>query len=310
MANSYAKKEYVESDAVKQANAALQQQAASKPAAYQSQYQSGLDDTMNKILNREKFSYDLNGDALYQQYKDQYTQQGKMAMMDTIGQAQAMTGGYGNSYAQGVGQQTYQGYLQQLNNMIPELYQLALSKYQMEGEDLYNQYGLLSDRENQDYSRYRDSVDDYNTEYDRLYNQYTDERNYDYTKYADERDFDYGQYADDRAYEYQTERDKVADEQWQAEYDEDKRRYDQEWEQANAKSSGSGGSGGSSGSSGSGSDADMAELFEMLYAMEQEEKNDTTVKENLPVLKKSASKSNGKAANGFSSSSKYANALY
>lgn len=269
MANSYAKKEYVESDAVKQANAALQQQAASKPAAYQSQYQSGLDDTMNKILNREKFSYDLNGDALYQQYKDQYTQQGKMAMMDTIGQAQAMTGGYGNSYAQGVGQQTYQGYLQQLNNMIPELYQLALSKYQMEGEDLYNQYGLLSDRENQDYSRYRDSVDDYNTEYDRLYNQYTDERNYDYTKYADERDFDYGQYADDRAYEYQAERDKVADEQWQAEYDEDKRRYDQEWEDAHPPG-GSSSSGGSSGSSkGTSSSSDDVDVEAEYLAMKK-----------------------------------------
>ena len=141
---------------------------------YQSQWQSQLDDTIGKILNREKFSYDLNGDALYQQYKDRYVTQGRMAMMDTMGQAQAMTGGYGNSYAQSVGQQTYQNYLQGLNDKIPELYNLALSKYQMEGDQLKDQYSILGNREAQDYGRW-----------------------------AADRDFGYGQFVDDRNYQYQ-----------------------------------------------------------------------------------------------------------
>lgn len=141
---------------------------------YQSQWQSQLDDTIGKILNREKFSYDLNGDALYQQYKDRYVGQGRMAMMDTMGQAQAMTGGYGNSYAQSVGQQTYQNYLQGLNDKIPELYNLALSKYQMEGDQLKDQYSILGNREAQDYGRW-----------------------------AADRDFGYGQFVDDRNYQYQ-----------------------------------------------------------------------------------------------------------
>src|SRR5574344_1214929 len=131
----YKYKDYEESDSVKAAKAALDSYAASKPT-YSSKYQDSLNKAMDRILNREKFSYDLNGDMLYQQYKDQYTTQGKMAMMDTMGQAQAMTGGYGNSYAQSVGQQTYQGYLQGLNDKVPELYQLALQKYQQEGDDL------------------------------------------------------------------------------------------------------------------------------------------------------------------------------
>ena len=191
---------YVESDAVKQAQAMLQQQMAQKPGAYQSQWQTSLNDIMDKILNREKFSYDLNGDALYQQYADQYINQGQMAMMDTMGQAAALTGGYGNSYAQSVGQQTYQGYLQQLNDKVPELYQLALNQYLQEGDALMNQYGLMADQENQDYSRYRDSVSDWNAEQNRLYQQYLDERN-----------FDYGVYADDRDFTYQQGRDQVAD---------------------------------------------------------------------------------------------------
>lgn len=165
--------------------------AIQKPA-YTSTWQDQLKNITDKILNREKFSYDLNGDALYNQYKDQYTRQGKMAMMDTMGQAVAMTGGYGNSYAQGVGQQTFNSYLQQMNGIIPELYQLALSKHQMEGDELINQYGVIGAQDEKDYGRHRDSVSDYYL---------------------------------DQEFGYQKERDKVADSQWQAEFDEAVRQF-------------------------------------------------------------------------------------
>ena len=216
---------YQESDAVKQAQAMLNQQLSQKPGAYQSAWQTQLNDTINKILNREQFSYDLNGDALYQQYKDQYTANGRMAMMDTMGQAATLTGGYGNSYAQSVGQQAYNGYLQQLNDKVPELYKLALDKYRMEGDALGDQAALLAQQENQDYGRYRDQLSDYNVELDRLQNRYDAERDYDYGKWADGRDFGYGQYIDNRNYQYQQDRDKIADEQWQKQFDEALRQW-------------------------------------------------------------------------------------
>lgn len=118
--------------------------------------QGWLDNVLGKIKNYGDFSYDLNGDALYQQYKDKYIQQGKMAMADTMGQAAAMTGGYGNSYAQSVGQQVYQGELQKLNDIVPQLYQLALDRYNMGKEDLYNQYGLASSERQNEYGMYQD----------------------------------------------------------------------------------------------------------------------------------------------------------
>ena len=233
---------YEKSDVVKQAEEMLKQQLAQKPGAYQSGWQAQLDEAIQKILNREKFNYDLNGDALYQQYKDQYMLQGQQAMMDTMGQAAAMTGGYRNSYAQTVGQQAYQGHLQQLNDRVPELYQLALNKYQMEGDAMAQQMALLAQQEEQDYGRYRDTVSDYNAELDRLtedsryqsesdYNRFLDaynmaygqhrdtvsdwqneqnradedfwnQYNRDYGQYADQRDFAYGQFADDRNLTY------------------------------------------------------------------------------------------------------------
>lgn len=214
MADKFEYKEYQESDAVRQAQEALQNQLAQKPGAYQSQWQTSLNDTLDKIMNRQEFNYDLNGDALYQQYKDRYVQQGQMAMKDTMGQAAALTGGYGNSYAQNVGQQAYDASLQQLNDRVPELYQLALDKYNQDTSNLYNQYSLLGQREDMDYGRYRDSLSDWNTERDFLTGRYDSERSYDYGKYADDRDFGYGQY-----------RDAIADEQWQKNFDEALRQF-------------------------------------------------------------------------------------
>ena len=240
--------DYQESDAVQQAYALLQKQMANKPGEYTSAWSDQISAILDQIMNREKFSYDLNGDALYQQYKDQYTQMGKMAMMDTMGQAAAMTGGYGNSYAQSVGQQAYQGYLQQLGEVVPELYGMALDRYTQEGQNMMDQYALLSAQDQQDYGRYRDGVEEYYAQLQAAQDQYNSERDYDYSKWADSRDFAYGQYSDDRAYQYQQERDKVADEQWQKEYDEAVRQFNQQYALSASKSSGgsSGGSGGSS----------------------------------------------------------------
>ena len=223
---------YAPSDTVKQADALLQQQLANKPGAYTSPWQDQLTDIINQINNREKFSYDLNGDMLYQQYKDQYTTQGKLAMMDTMGQAAALTGGYGNSYAQTAGQQAYQGYLQNLNDKVPELYQLALNQYNAEGDDMYNRASLIAGMEDRDYGRYRDDVSDYYANLD----YYTDDSRY-------KAEQEYQKWKDDYSIRYQEERDKVEDKQWQDQFDEAVR----QWNETNKKTS----SGGSSSSSSS-----------------------------------------------------------
>jgi hypothetical protein len=162
---------------------------------------------MNQILNREKFSYDLNGDALYQQYKDQYQALGRMASMDTMGQAAALTGGYGNSYATTAANQAYQGYLTQLNDVIPELYAMAYDKYRAEGEDMMNQYSLLSNAENRDYGRYQEDLGRWEAERDYLTGRYEAEREADRAQYDAALNLAYDQFQNDRSYQYQYERD-------------------------------------------------------------------------------------------------------
>jgi hypothetical protein len=97
-------------------------------------------------MNRKPFQYDLNGDLLYRQMADRYTQLGQQAMRDTMGTAAALTGGYGNSYANLVGNQAYQGYLGQLNSMVPSLYDRAYKVWQDEGDDLLARYQLAKSR--------------------------------------------------------------------------------------------------------------------------------------------------------------------
>ena len=201
------KREYQQSDAVTKAQQALQQYQQNKPGEYQSKWQQTMDDLVSKYQSRGPFQYDINADAMYQQMVDRYLQKGQQAMMDTMGQAAALTGGYGNSYAQTAGQQTYQGYLQGANDMLPQFYQMALDRYNSEGDALIQQYGLLSDQEDTAYGRYVDQLNQYFTELDRLQNAYDNERS-----------FDYGQFIDDRNYQYQQNKDSQQLAQAQVDY--------------------------------------------------------------------------------------------
>lgn len=116
----------------------------------------------DKIMNRGEFAYDVNKDKLYQQYRDLYAQMGRGAMEDTMGQASALTGGYGSTYSQNAGQQAYNAYLQKLNEVVPELYTAAYNRYNQEGQDLMNLYSMARSNADSAYER------DYNQWYNRL----------------------------------------------------------------------------------------------------------------------------------------------
>ena len=208
---------YQESDTAKALAQQIDIYRQNAPESYNFSQSEKIQSLLSQILDREDFSYDVNGDALYQQYKDQYTTQGKLAMLDTLGQAAAMTGGYGNSYAQTAGQQTYQGYLQQLGQVIPELYQLAYDSYESKGQALAQQYQALSQQEQEEYDRYQDQVSSYNQGLDALLQSYAAQVKADRAAFESDRDYAYQQY-----------RDQVEDKARQEEIAEDKRRYELE----------------------------------------------------------------------------------
>lgn len=141
-----------------------QAQALGSAPVYTDQYDDKINALYAQITGRGNFNYDLNADALWQQYQDSYTQMGKQAMRDSMGKAAALTGGYGSSYGQAVGQQQYDQYLQSLGDVVPELYESAYQKWNDEGDRLFQQYGMLTDLEAQDYARYQDEYNKWLTE--------------------------------------------------------------------------------------------------------------------------------------------------
>lgn len=124
---------------------------------------------------------------------------------------------------------------------------MALDQYNQEGDRLVQQYGMLGDMADTEYGRYQDALSQY-------------WQNLSYQKQLADDAYDQGYNNWYTAYQqgYQAERDKVADQQWQTEFDEAKRQYDQEYafaqqqytdSQKKSTSSGGSSSGGSSSSS-------------------------------------------------------------
>ena len=128
-------------------------------AEYEGKYDQQLADLYNQITQRKPFEYNSEDDMLYQQYVDRYTKGGKMAMEDTMGQAAALTGGYGNSYAQRVGQQTYDEYMTGLNDQANTLMQQAYQRYMDEGDQLTKQYSMLGQLAADDYNKWADQYE-------------------------------------------------------------------------------------------------------------------------------------------------------
>lgn len=148
-----------------------------RPAAYTSAYAQQLDDLMEQVLNREKFSYDPAQDELYNRYREQYLYLGKRAMNDARGGASTLTGGYDNSFAESAGQQALQNQLAQLSDKLPELYKLALSAYDAETSRLAENLSTLTEAEKAAYDRYQNDL-----------NRYTEALKYYYQKMQDEQE--------------------------------------------------------------------------------------------------------------------------
>ena len=183
--------------------------------SYTSRYQSQIDDLAAQIMNRPAFTYDVNEDPLYAQYRDMYTRSGQRAMQDTLGQVAARTGGLASSYATTASQQAYGDYMEALNAMIPELQQLAYSMYMDEENGLYNQMQMLTALEQGDYAKYQD-----------LLGQYNADRSFEYGIWRD-------QISDDRydqEWDYQVGRDQISDQRYEDETAWERSQYESETE--------------------------------------------------------------------------------
>lgn len=257
------KKKYTPGKTVVEAKEKLKTHAGKKPGPYGSQWQAQADGVLSEIQNRGPFSYDAARDPNYRQAVDHYVRLGRKAMMDTQGRAAAMTGGYGNSYAQGASQQIYGEYLQALSAKLPQFQNMAMKRYELDGKTLKDRYQALTDREKAAYDRYEKALQQYWAEHDRLQGTYDREQDREFDRYESQRDYDFAVETDardaaaraeqasreqerwEKDLAYQTERDRIRDQQWEREFAERRRRFELEW--AAKHGGGSGGHGGGGG---------------------------------------------------------------
>lgn len=222
-----------------------------RPDEYNSKYQGTIDSIIDSILIREDFKTDdVYESDLYKNYRDQYIQQGQKAMRDTMGAAQAATGGYGSTYASAVGQQAYDSYMSQLSDKSLDIYDRVYQQYLNEGQELYNRLNMVNNQDNIDYGRYRDTVSDYYNDLNYYAGRYDSSYNQDFGEY--QTDLSAKQWAEQ--YAYQKTQDALAQQNWQTQFDYQKeqdalqldlQRQQLELQRQNAARRSSGGSGGS-----------------------------------------------------------------
>lgn len=215
---------------------------------YNAKYDAQMEAMLNKILNREDFSYDAQSDPLYQQYEAMYRREGDRAMRDTMAEAAASAGGM-NSYAITAAQQANNYYNAQLGDKIPELYQLAYEMYLQDKESQVQDLGLLQSMDATQYNRYRDTMSDYYNDKNFAYGLYSDavqqgnwDKNFNYNQAINERDFSYGSAQDTitnnwkgKEWDNYTAQQKLENERYDAQWNNtlsqqelEKQRYDQE----------------------------------------------------------------------------------
>ena len=171
--------QFVIPTAVREADVYLQNQLT-KIQSGRTSYTDEVEAMMDKIMNRDKFSYDVDKDPLFQQALASAMNSGKQAMQDTIGQASALTGGYGSTYATTAGNQAYNSFIEDAYDNLPQYYQMAMEAYQMEGDEMYRQLGMYADADEREYGRYINAYDatyqHRNRMYDEAYAQFRDSK--------------------------------------------------------------------------------------------------------------------------------------
>lgn len=132
--------------------------------SYNSAYLQNVNSALKNITAPKPFEYDYTTDALYNQYKKEYERNADLAARDAAGKASALTGGYGNTYAQTVSQQVENSELSKLSDKIPELYSIAYNRYRDENDaDLDRLYALLD----VDRAQFEKYLDDENLKLDK-----------------------------------------------------------------------------------------------------------------------------------------------
>lgn len=168
--------------------------------AYENAFAQQQKDLLDRILNREDFSWSKETDPQWSSYKKSYLREGDRATANALAQASAASGGRPSSHAVNAATQAGDYYATKLNDVIPTLYQQAYERYLDEYNMKLKDLNTVNQQEQLDYAKYLDRLGQFNTDrgfayqnyaddYDRLRSQLADvqgQDQIDYARYLDE----------------------------------------------------------------------------------------------------------------------------
>lgn len=202
-----------------------------RPPKYKSDYDDKISKEVGKMSNYEKFSYNPEEDPLFQSYRQIYLMLGDDAYERALSQNALRTGGTVSTGAQSAAMQAKSEYNSMLASKIPELYELAYGRYRDGIADVHDRIDTLGSLDKEQYSRYRDTVDDFENDREYFYGVDEDINNYLYDVYSDESDLEYKLLKDsaeekhkNEEFAYEQERDRVQDDKWNQEFNYEKER--------------------------------------------------------------------------------------
>ena len=167
---------------------------------YENTFAQQQKDLLDRILNREDFSWSKETDPQWSNYKKSYLREGDRATANALAQASAASGGRPSSHAVNAATQAGDYNATKLNDVIPTLYQQAYERYLDEYNMKLKDLNTVNQQEQLDYAKYLDRLGQFNTDrgfayqnyaddYDRLRSQLADvqgQDQIDYARYLDE----------------------------------------------------------------------------------------------------------------------------
>lgn len=167
---------------------------------YENTFAQQQKDLLDRILNREDFSWSKETDPQWSSYKKSYLREGDRATANALAKASAASGGRPSSHAVNAATQAGDYYATKLNDVIPTLYQQAYERYLDEYNMKLKDLNTVNQQEQLDYAKYLDRLGQFNTDrgfayqnyaddYDRLRSQLADvqgQDQIDYARYLDE----------------------------------------------------------------------------------------------------------------------------
>lgn len=115
---------------------------------FENPYADEVDGLVDKIANRQDFSYDPDTDPIYQNYRETYLREGNRAREDTLGSMAAMTGGMPSTAATAAAEQAQNYYNAKMADTIPALYQQAFDMYMGQASQAINDLSAIRSASN------------------------------------------------------------------------------------------------------------------------------------------------------------------